>query len=145
MILILYSSMKKKIGRIQMIFDIENWLWKSEFCDLHDQILVLENCLFVEWLKRILFEVLYHSWLESLKQRQPLPTLVKLSSINKVISNWDRLQADLGLTWKDKSPTSNIRFLKDCVEKIIHFNILGFSWLRIQKKNLLKLSCTFSV
>ena len=27
----------KKIGRIRMIFDIENWLWMSEFCDLHDQ------------------------------------------------------------------------------------------------------------
>ena len=21
-----------------MIFDMENWLWKSEFCDLHGQI-----------------------------------------------------------------------------------------------------------
>ena len=25
-----YSSMKKKIGKIQIIFDVENWLWKSE-------------------------------------------------------------------------------------------------------------------
>ena len=25
-----YSSMKKKIGKIRIIFDIENWLWKSE-------------------------------------------------------------------------------------------------------------------
>ena len=37
-LLISYFSMKKKIGMIQMIFDIENWLWKSEFCDLHGQI-----------------------------------------------------------------------------------------------------------
>ena len=29
---------EKKIGRIRMIFDIENWLWKSEFCDLQSQI-----------------------------------------------------------------------------------------------------------
>ena len=26
-----YSSMKKKIRKILMIFDIENWLWKSNF------------------------------------------------------------------------------------------------------------------
>ena len=26
-----YSSMKKKIRKIRMIFDIENWLWKSNF------------------------------------------------------------------------------------------------------------------
>ena len=25
-----YSSMKKKFGKIRTIFDIENWLWKSE-------------------------------------------------------------------------------------------------------------------
>ena len=25
-----YSSMKKKFGKIRIIFDIENWLWKSE-------------------------------------------------------------------------------------------------------------------
>ena len=28
----LYSSMKKKFRRIQLIFDTEKWLWKSEFC-----------------------------------------------------------------------------------------------------------------
>ena len=26
----LYSSMKKKFGKLRIIFDIENWLWKSE-------------------------------------------------------------------------------------------------------------------
>ena len=26
-----YSSMKKKLRKIRMIFDIENWLWKSNF------------------------------------------------------------------------------------------------------------------
>ena len=26
-----YSSMKKKFRKIQIIFDIENWLWKSNF------------------------------------------------------------------------------------------------------------------
>ena len=30
--------MKKKFGMIRMIFDLENWLWKSEFRDLHSQI-----------------------------------------------------------------------------------------------------------
>ena len=35
MLLIFYSSMKKNIG---MIFDIENWLLKSEFCNLQSQI-----------------------------------------------------------------------------------------------------------
>ena len=30
----LYSSMKKKLRRIRMIFDIENWLWKSIFLTL---------------------------------------------------------------------------------------------------------------
>ena len=25
-----YSSLKKKLGKIRIIFDIENWLWKSE-------------------------------------------------------------------------------------------------------------------
>ena len=30
----LYSSMKKKLRKIRMIFDIENWLWKSIFCTL---------------------------------------------------------------------------------------------------------------
>ena len=29
-----YSSMKKKIRKIRMIFDIENSLWKSNFCTL---------------------------------------------------------------------------------------------------------------
>ena len=29
-LLILYSSMKKKFRKIRTIFDIENWLWKSE-------------------------------------------------------------------------------------------------------------------
>ena len=38
MLLILYSSMKKKFGKIRIIFDIENWLWKSELCNLHGQI-----------------------------------------------------------------------------------------------------------
>ena len=28
----MYSSMKKKFVDIQLIFDIEQWLWKSEFC-----------------------------------------------------------------------------------------------------------------
>ena len=28
-----YSSMKKKFGKIRTIFDIEKWLWKSEFCN----------------------------------------------------------------------------------------------------------------
>jgi hypothetical protein len=26
-----YSSMEKKLRKIRMIFDIENWLWKSNF------------------------------------------------------------------------------------------------------------------
>jgi hypothetical protein len=26
-----YSSMKKKIRKIRMIFDVKNWLWKSDF------------------------------------------------------------------------------------------------------------------
>ena len=34
-LLIWYSSMKKKIGMIWMIFDIENWLCKSEICIFH--------------------------------------------------------------------------------------------------------------
>ena len=34
-LLVSYSSMKKKFGMIRMIFDLENWLWKSEFQDLH--------------------------------------------------------------------------------------------------------------
>ena len=25
-----YSSMKKKLKKIRIIFDVENWLWKSE-------------------------------------------------------------------------------------------------------------------
>ena len=34
-----YSILQwKKNGRIQKIFDIENWLWKPEFWDLHGQI-----------------------------------------------------------------------------------------------------------
>ena len=37
-ILISCSSINEKFGMIRMIFDIENWLWKSEFCDLHGQI-----------------------------------------------------------------------------------------------------------
>ena len=37
-LLISYSSMNKKFGMIRMIFDIENWLWKSEFRDIHGQI-----------------------------------------------------------------------------------------------------------
>ena len=28
-----YSSMKKKFRKIRTIFDIEKWLWKSEFCN----------------------------------------------------------------------------------------------------------------
>ena len=28
-----YFSMKKKIRKIRTIFDVENWLWKSEFCN----------------------------------------------------------------------------------------------------------------
>ena len=34
-LLISYSSMKKKFGMIRMIFDTENLLWKSNFCTLH--------------------------------------------------------------------------------------------------------------
>ena len=59
------------------------------------------TCLVRRLPKRILFEVLYHSWLGSLKQQQPFPTLVELSLINRVISNWDKLQADLEITWKN--------------------------------------------
>ena len=29
-----YSSMKKYFRKLQIILDIENWLWKSEFCKL---------------------------------------------------------------------------------------------------------------
>ena len=28
----MYSSIKKKIRKVRLICDIENWLWKSEFC-----------------------------------------------------------------------------------------------------------------
>ena len=31
MLLSWYSSMKKKLRKLQMIFNIENWLWKSNF------------------------------------------------------------------------------------------------------------------
>ena len=36
---LLYSSMKKKLRRIQSIFDIEKWLWMSEFCWFRPSIL----------------------------------------------------------------------------------------------------------
>ena len=51
--LISYSSMKKKFGMIRMVFDIENWHWKSEFRDLQGQI---SNRAFLQWETAI-----YHS------------------------------------------------------------------------------------
>ena len=35
----LYSKVKKKLRRIWSIFDIEKWLWKSEFCCFRPSIL----------------------------------------------------------------------------------------------------------
>ena len=34
-----YCSMKKKFGKIRIIFDIENWLWKSKFCNFWQRLL----------------------------------------------------------------------------------------------------------
>ena len=45
-LLISYSSMKTKFGMIRRIFDIENWLWKSEFCyllgQIHNKVLICQ-------------------------------------------------------------------------------------------------------
>ena len=34
LLLVQYSSQKKKFRKIPLIFDAEKWLWKYEFCNL---------------------------------------------------------------------------------------------------------------
>ena len=38
-----YSPMKNSFRKIQIIFDIEKWLWKSEFCNLAGLITLTKN------------------------------------------------------------------------------------------------------
>ena len=44
-----YSSMKKNFWNIRIIFDVANWLWKSEFCNFQQLL-----CKFTQDLKKIL-------------------------------------------------------------------------------------------
>ena len=60
-----YSSMKKKMRKIWMIFDIENWLWKSNFVTFW-QLAVnpkFNNFLWVFWfLGKTFFNFITPAW-----------------------------------------------------------------------------------
>ena len=50
-----YSSMKKKLRKIPMNFDIENWLWKSNLGTFWH---LLNNFVWVYWLNAKIFQIL---------------------------------------------------------------------------------------
>ena len=76
-----YSSMKKKLRKIRIIFDLENWLWKSEIGNFRsldlERVLIYQNFFY----EKVLFftQLSYHLMCKLLKKSYMLSILYNLS------------------------------------------------------------------
>ena len=107
-----YSSMKKKLRKIQIIFDIKNWLWKSEIGIF--QSLDLERTLiyhFFPFYEKVLFStpLSYHLMRKLLKNIQMLSSIHSYILDNYIKLDWTtlkRLECNFPANWWDQT---NIR------------------------------------